>query len=314
MFSMNSVYLVFTVIALGFSVYFTNMIAMYRMYRVINLVTFLEPALLIIWFLIAYFFAHTHGLQPLFISTIMTAFTLSLFIYIVKTKEIRSVPVDKPKHKHDTPKFLKNSIISTVEFGSGIVMMYTAVILIMKYFDLEELGNFQVVVKPVFTYMIMLFVFPIFRFVLPELSRLYSEKNYEGLRNIKRWVLKFAFGVSGVFVILSLLFADRFVSWLFPPGYADSSLMIIHISFFFIFVILNAYQISFIKASGDFLSALFIRLWGIVSLVIIFYAIFIFYSQNIISVVVALIGSYISMFLVSLYRERKILKELARAA
>lgn len=303
-------YLVFTVISLGFSVYFSNLIAMYRMYKIINFVTFLEPALLIIWFLIAYFLASTKGLQPLFISTIMTAFTLSAFIYIVKTKEIRSVPVEKPKHKHDTPKFLKNSIISTIEFGSGIVMMYTAVILIMKYFNLDELGDFQVVVKPVFTYMIMLFVFPIFRFVLPELSKLYSEKKYEELRAIKRWVLKFAFTVSLSFIVLSLLFADKLVLLAFSASYAEASLMIIHISFFFIFVILNAYQISFIKASGDFVSALLIRLWGIVSLIIIFYAIYMFYSKNIISVVIALIGSYISMYLVSLYQERKILKEL----
>jgi hypothetical protein len=49
-------YLVFTVISLGFSVYYTNLIAMYRMYKTINFVTFLEPALMIVWFLIAYFF------------------------------------------------------------------------------------------------------------------------------------------------------------------------------------------------------------------------------------------------------------------
>ena len=305
-------YLVFTVISLGFSVYYTNLIAMYRMYKVINFVTFLEPAMLIVWFLIAYFFAHTHGLQPLFISTIMTAFTVSLYIYIKKTQEIKSVPVDKPKHKHDTQKFLKNSLISTIEFGSGIVMMYTAVLLIMRYFTLDELGDFQVIVKPIFTYMIMLFVFPIFRFVLPELSKLFSEKKFDELREIKRWVLKFALSVSISFIVLSLLFADRLVLFLFSKEYAEASLMIIHVSFFFIFVILNAYQISFIKASGDFLSALFIRLWGIASLVIIFYGIYFLYSKNIIAVIVALIGSYISMFLVSLYMERKILKGLQR--
>ena len=306
-------YLVFTVISLSFSVFYTNLIAMYRMYRVINVVTFLEPALLIVWFLIAYFLASTKGLQPLFISTIMTAFSLSLYIYIEKTKQIKSVPVDKPKHQHNTQKFLKNSIISTIEFGSGIIMMYTAVIFIMHYYTLDDLGDFQVVVKPVFTYMIMLFVFPIFRFVLPELSKLYSEKKFEELRQIKLWVLKFAFGVSFSFIVLSLLFADKLVNFAFSKQYSEASLMIIHISFFFIFVILNAYQISFIKASGDFLSALFIRLWGIVSLVGLFYAIYYFYSTNIISVIVALIGSYISMFVVSWVKERKILKSLHEA-
>ena len=281
---------------------------MYRMYKTINFVTFLEPALMIVWFLIAYFLASTKGLQPLFISTIMTAFSLSLYIYIVKSKKIKSVSVDKPKLQHDTQKFLKNSLVSTIEFGSGIVMMYTAVLLIMKYFTLDELGDFQVVVKPVFTYMTMLFVFQIFRFVLPELSKLYGEKKYKELYKMKIWIYKFALSVSISFIILSLLFANKVILYLFPASYAESSLMVIHISFFFIFVILNAYQISFIKASGDFLFALFIRLWGIASFVTLFYAIYIFYSKNIISVIVALIGSYISMFLISLYKERKIVR------
>ena len=301
-------YLVFTVISLGFSVYYTNLIAMYRMYKTINFVTFLEPALMIVWFLIAYFLASTKGLQPLFISTIMTAFSLSLYIYVVKSKKIKSVSVDKPKHQHDTQKFLKNSLVSTIEFGSGIVMMYTAVVLIMKYFTLDELGDFQVVVKPVFTYMTMLFVFPIFRFVLPELSKLYGEKKYKELYKMKIWIYKFALSVSVAFIVLSLLFANKVILYLFPASYAESALMVIHISFFFIFVMLNAYQVSFIKASGDFLFALFIRLWGIASFVALFYAIYIFYSKNIISVIVALIGSYISMFLISLYKERKIVR------
>ena len=301
-------YLVFTVISLGFSVYYTNLIAMYRMYKTINFVTFLEPALMIVWFLIAYFLASTKGLQPLFISTIMTAFSLSLYIYIVKRNKIKSISVEKPKHQHDTQKFLKNSLVSTIEFGSGIVMMYTAVLLIMKYFTLDELGDFQVVVKPVFTYMTMLFVFPIFRFVLPELSKLYGEKKYKELYKMKIWIYKFALSVSVAFIVLSLLFANKVILYLFPASYAESALMVIHISFFFIFVMLNAYQVSFIKASGDFLFALFIRLWGIASFVALFYAIYIFYSKNIISVIVALIGSYISMFLISLYKERKIVR------
>jgi O-antigen/teichoic acid export membrane protein len=305
-------YLVFTVLALGLSVYYTNLIAMYRMYKTINIVTFLDPALQIVWFMIAYFLADTKGLQPLFIATIMGAFTLSFYIYSVKREVVKSVSVDKPKEKYDTQKFLKNSIMSTIEFGSGIVMMYTAVILIMRYFNLDELGDFQVVVKPIFTYMIMLFVFPIFRFVLPELSRLYGEKNFEELYAIKMWIYKFAFVVSGVFILFSLLFAQKLIVYLFSAEYAESYLMVIHISFFFIFVILNAYQISFIKANGDFLAALLIRLWGIVSLLILFFTIYNFYSKNIISVIVALIGSYISMFVVSMYKERDILENLKK--
>jgi hypothetical protein len=78
-------------------------------------------------------------------------------------------------------------------------------------------------------------------------------------------------------------------------------------------LIINSYQVAFIKASGAFLSALFIRLLGIVSLVVIFYLIYNFYSQSVISIIVALVASYLIMFLVSFVVERRLLKELKNA-
>jgi FtsH-binding integral membrane protein len=86
--------------------------------------------------------------------------------------------------------------------------------------------------------------------------------------------------------------------------------MVKHLSFFFIFLILNSYQISFIKASGAFLSAMLIRLFGIVSLIVIFFIIYNFYSKNVISVIVALVSSYLIMFGISFIVEKKILREL----
>ncbi len=302
--------LVFTAIALALNVYFSNMIAMYRMYDVINKVTFLDPILIIIWFLIVYFIFDILGIKALFLSTILTAFSISIFIFLSKRKEVQTISFNAPKWDKHTSKFLKNSLISTIEFGSGMAMMYIAVLLMIKYFNLKELGDFQVVSKPILSYMITLFVFPIFRFILPELSKLYNKKHYIEILKIKYWVLKYSIIISITFMMASLLFANDLVRWLFPPSYHEAALMIIHLSFFFIFIMLNAYQISFIKASGDFLSALLIRLWGIVSLLIIFYIIYYFYSKDILSVIVALVGSYVSMFLVSFYQERKILRKL----
>lgn len=304
-------YLVFTAISLSLSVYFSNIIAMYRLYSIINKTTFLDPALMIIWFLVFVYIFNLSGIKPLFLSTIFTALSISLFIYLNKRAAVETVKLKKPKWDNITSKFLKNSLISTVEFGSGIVMMYTAVLLMIKYYPLGDLGDFQVVSKPVLTYMIMMFVFPIFRFVLPELSKLYKEQEYDKIKDIKRWIYKYSFIVSFIFIIFSLFFSDDIISWLFPASYSQASLMIKHLSFFFVFILLNAYQISMIKASGDFLSALIIRLWGIVSLVILFYLIYNLYSKNIISVIVSLAGSYLSMFIVSYFKERAILNKIA---
>jgi O-antigen/teichoic acid export membrane protein len=184
------------------------------------------------------------------------------------------------------------------------------VFLMMHYFSVNELGDFQVVTKPIFSYMVMLFVFPIFRFVLPELSKLISEKKIEEVLKLKRWILRYAFVVSGLFIVISLLFSSEILGYLFPPEYANAALMVKHLSFFFIFLIINSYQVAFIKASGAFLSALLIRMLGIVSLLVVFFLIYNFYSQNVISVIIALVSSYIIMFLVSFVVERRLLREL----
>lgn len=305
-------YLVATVIALGTGIYLSNQIAMYRLYSVINKVSFIEPVTLILWFVIAYYLAKTKDLQSLFIATVMSSLSVSLFIYLSRKNRVSSVPLLKVKMTPDMKKFLKNSFISTIEFASGMMLMYIAVILMMRYFSLNELGDFQVVTKPIFLYMITLFVFPIFRFVLPELSKNIAEKNIAEVIEIKRWVIKYAFIVSGVFLALSLLFSNEIITFLFSARYVGASLMLIHLAFFFVFVILNAYQLSLIKASGDFMSALYVRLIGLVSIVGMFYAIYYVYEKSVIAIIVSLVGSYTVMFLISLYFERKIMRELKK--
>lgn len=303
-------YLVATVLGLSLTLYFSNIIAMYRLYKLMNIVTIAEPVLLLLWFVIAYYIFDLSGVRPLFIATIMSSFMVSYYILYAKKRDYPAVSLKQPLLDEKAIKFIKNSVISTIEFGSGIVLLYMVVFLMMHYFSVDELGDFQVVTKPVFSYMVMLFVFPIFRFVLPELSKLISDKNMDEILELKRWIFRYAFVVSGSFILLSLLFSAELVAYFFPPEYANASLMIKHLSFFFIFLIINSYQVAFIKASGAFMSALFIRLFGIVSLLGVFYIIFNFYSQNVISVIIALVSSYLMMFVVSFIVERRTLKEL----
>jgi O-antigen/teichoic acid export membrane protein len=303
-------YLVATVLSLSVALYFSNIIAMYRLYNIINAVTLIEPLLVLFWFSFAYFTFDLRGIQPLFIATIMSSIGVSVFVYRVSKKYYKSVVLERPLLDEKAVKFLKNSVISTIEFGSGIVLLYMVVFLMLHYFSVDALGDFQVVTKPILSYMLMLFVFPIFRFVLPELSKLIQEKNIKEIDMMKKWILRYAFVVSGSFIVIALLFSSQIIALLFPSEYSAADLMIKHLSFFFIFLILNAYQIAFIKASGAFLSALLIRFLGIGVLVSTFYLIYYFYSQSVISVIIALVVSYVVMFLVSLVIERKIYKKL----
>jgi len=303
-------YLVATILSLSLSLYFTNIIAMYRLYHIINAVTLLEPLFVLVWFSIAYFAFSLNGVQPLFIATIMSALGVSHFIVIMSRKYYKGVSLKRPVFDAKAIEFLKNSVISTIEFGSGIVLLYMVVFFMLHYFSMDALGDFQVVTKPIFSYMLMLFVFPIFRFVLPELSKMISEQKFDEIKALKAWILRYAFIVSGAFLLLALLFADEIIVALFPETYSGASLMVKHLAFFFIFLILNAYQIAFIKASGAFMSALLIRLSGIAILILSFYVIFYFYSQSEISVIISLVFSYVGMCTISYFVERKIFVQL----
>ena len=152
-------YLVFTILSMSAYAYFTNQLAMYRMYSLMKQSSFAEPILGAIWFLIAYYVAHTGDLKSLFIMTIMSYIGLSLFIFVKKQKQIHEPYLSQVDFNDDTKIFLKNAVLSTVEFGSGIVMIYTAVFFLMHYYSLEELGDFQVVTKPTYVLILSYIVF-----------------------------------------------------------------------------------------------------------------------------------------------------------
>lgn len=305
-------YLVFTILSMSTYAYLTNQLAMYRLYSIMKRSSFAEPILGAAWFFIAYYLAHTNGLQSLFIMTIMSYIGLSIFIWIQKRRQINEPHISHVDLNEDTKTFLKNAVLSTVEFGSGIVMIYTAVFFLMHYYSIEELGDFQVVTKPILMYMITLFVFPVFRFLLPELSKLYAQKSYAKIISLQRWFYKFSFLVSGSFVVLMVLYSQDFVSLAFKPEYHGAYLYLTHLSFFFIFIMLNAFQLALIKASGGFAKALFVRVSGIALFIIAFYLTRL-YSENSVSVIIGLALGYTGMFVLSFVAVKKIMLDIKPA-
>jgi len=302
-------YLVFTILSMSLYAYLSNQIAMYRLYSIMKRSSFLEPILSIIWFLIAYYLAKTKGLQALFIMTIMSSLSLSTYIWISKYKSAKEPILKRVELNPEMKLFLKNAVISAMEFGSGILMIYIAVFFMIRYYSIEELGDFQVVTKPILMYMITLFVFPVFQFLLPELSKCIHAKELQKIIALKHWYYKLAFVVSGSFIMILLFGGYEIVGFLFPQTYQGAYLYLTHLSFFFIFIMLNAFQIAFIKASGAFTTALFIRLSGVFFFIIAFYLTRL-YSENSVSVVFGLAMAYTGMFLLSWIWERKIFKTL----
>ena len=75
------------------------------------------------------------------------------------------------------------------------------------------------VVRPIFTYMTTLFVFPIYRFVLPELAVNLRSGDHRQIRLIRCWIFRLSAIVSLVFFLVMLLAGKPLVSLLFPADY-----------------------------------------------------------------------------------------------
>ena len=298
-------YLVFLMLSMGLVAYLGNQIAMYRQYTIINKITLIEPSLVLAWFLVAYYGADVRGYHALFISSVMATLGVALYIYLAKRKSTKEPAFQRVEMTDDMRQFLKNSIISTLEFGSSIVMIYLSIVLIMHYYTLDDLANFQVVVKTFFVYMITLFVFPIFRFILPEISKLIHSNQHHEVARLKKDIYRFSFIVSALFFLLTWLFSESLIAWAFSEEYKQSYTMLLHLSPFFIFVMLNAYNIAYIKASGKFWWAFFLRISGSFIVLLSFYTLHLF-SDSIIIVALSLIWGYMGMFIISFFLERRL--------
>ncbi|HIF9471170.1 TPA: hypothetical protein ACX6SC_003701, partial [Photobacterium damselae] len=133
------------------------------------------------------------------------------------------------------------------------------------------------------------------------------QSKHDEIKAIRRWVFKLAFIVSAVFFALMLFWGNEIVMFIFPPQYKGAVLVLFHFSMFFVFMMLNAYQLAYIKAHGKFTLSLMIRISGIVTLVAAYYILSEF-TANVVSIIVALCLGYVMMFILSTIEEKKILR------
>ena len=296
------------ILAIGLKVYFTNLIAMYRLYPISNKVTWLEPVSNVICFIFCYFLLGFSPLKSLFLGFTLSSLFVAGFMYKHLNKTISTRSLNKVTFNPEIVGFIKKSFIAALEAASSILMIYITILLTINHFSIDELGDFQVVVRPMFTYLTLLLVFPIYKFVLPELAVCVRNNDIDQIKKMKSWLYKLAISFSVCFFIIMLFFADTIVGVLFSDNYIGAVPILIHFSVFFVFMMLNAFQLAYIKSNGFFLQSLIIRIAGIVTLVSSFYF-YMQFTQNVVSIISALGTGYLTMFLFSSIVERKILKK-----
>lgn len=303
--------LVGVIVGMGFKVYFTNLIAMYRLYDTSNKVTWLDPISNVLMFLGCHYLLQIDALPSLLYGLTLSSFFTASYMFIQRKKVVSTKPIASVQFDPALISYVKKSFTASLEAGASILMIYITVLLTISYFSVDELGDFQVVVRPVFTYMTMLFVFPIYKFVLPELAVNIRQGNLQQVKKIRRWVMKLSFIVGCSFFAIIFLWGETLIGWVFPSEYSGALPVLLHFSMFFVFMMLNAYQLAFIKAHGRFNQSLFIRCMGIVTLVVTYYVLSQM-SENVVAIITALCSGYVVMFLLSSFAEYRINNENAK--
>jgi O-antigen/teichoic acid export membrane protein len=265
-------YLIFMFFSFGIYVYFLNQLGMYKLYKAMNVITILEPLLLVGWFSLAYFGYSLNIIHSLVISTIMTYLNIAIYIFISKTN--KEPPLKKVEFTTDIKTFVKNSSFASVEFIFSMLTIYISVYLFAKYFSLADLADYQVVVKSIYMYYLALFVFPIFRFVMPQLAQHFAKKEYDQIEKIKLWVLRYALVVGIATFVIIQLFGYYLTIKIFSYDYINAVYLLEAISISFFFAIFNAFYNSYIKSFGGFKITMIIKGVSIAVFIAIFFGLY----------------------------------------
>ncbi len=296
--------------AFGIYIYFSNQLTMYRMYREINYSTVLEQLFAVLFFVLFYFIFELRSFHILFVSFVSAMFGVSLYIYVKKFGRYNEPRLFLPPLNEANKSFIKNSFFSSLEFVFGILMLYFAVVAVTRYMSLEELGDFQVVVKAFFMYLITLFVFPIVRFFIPELSRMAVAKDMAAIDRLTRFSYVYAFGAAAVCSVLFAVFGKTLILFLFGKAYLSSYLPFCILAPAIFFVAMNTYQVSILKAFDKFVTASIVRATGSFSF-LIYFAPFDAYVGGLKGVSLTLLSAYATMFFISMYFSKREMKKLS---
>ncbi|WOT05820.1 lipopolysaccharide biosynthesis protein [Shewanella youngdeokensis] len=300
--------LVGLIFGVSLKVYFNSQIGMYRLYHIANRVIWIEPLTQISLFLTCYYVLQQTAISSLFYSLILSALTVAVYMFIQRRKEIATTPLAPIHLDPQTLNFVKKSLMSSLDVGASILMTYITVLLTIGYFTIDELGDFQVVVRPMLMYMTLLFIFPVYRYLLPEIAQCLSRGEHDQIAKIRRWFYRFAFAISSVFLCVMIFFSDEIVSFVFPITYVTAAPVLMHFSLFFGVMMLNAFQVAYIKAHGHFMQSLSIRVAGIVTLLCMFY-VFQLITDNVVAVILAMGAGYVVMFGISSVMEYRLLQQ-----
>lgn len=107
--------LVGVIFGLGLKVYFTNLVAMYRMYQLSNRVTWLEPLANGLLFMACYFGLGMDALPSLFYGLTFSSLAIAGYMYVSRRRAIATKPLAKVALGPEMVSYVKKSFTASLE-------------------------------------------------------------------------------------------------------------------------------------------------------------------------------------------------------
>lgn len=293
-FEISNWLLVLFVFSQAIYIYFFNQLGMRKLYKLTNAITIIEPiSIIVIFFALKFFYGLSFS--QLMLSTIFDMFVLA---FIMKFFSGAKEPEWQFQNIFDdhAKQFTRNSLLASFEFLVGMLSVYLAVLFFAKYYGADALADFQVVVKTIYFYFLTLFAFPIFKFVFPEISSMVAKEDFDQIKKSTTKMVAYTAIVSLCCMGLIYYFSDYIIQTYFGANYQNSAILLKITSLAFAFVLLNSYFTSLLKAFGKFKETLFVRIFGLVSFVCIFY-ISRFFIHDSSAVIISFVLSHFVIFL-----------------
>jgi O-antigen/teichoic acid export membrane protein len=237
------------------SVYFNNQLGMIRAYGAINAITFIEPLAPLAIYLL---FLPNSSNSLLMLSAVAFFVPAIYAAYYMEKKNFKE-PAFEPINFQESKHFYKDSLFASLEFGFGMATLFAASFIAAH--NANALSDFQVVIKPILMFSLTLFVFPILRFLAPEIAKAIGAKDMESYKELKKFTIRYTLGAFFILAII-LIWREEVVEIVFSKNYINAANCLIFIAFATVFAILNTFSLATLKALDGFAISFFIRVFG----------------------------------------------------
>ena len=312
-FNFSLSYILLMLLVLMINTFLMDVLLSSRVYSTISYIEFFKgSAFVSIFFLFFLIFYFDNPYIYLILSFVLSNILVSVWIF-PKIKKI----IFKAKIQNDSnPIKIDKNIISLffysfnfsfLEYFCSYLIIYSNSILMIIFFGTENVGDLQVVARPIYLALIAILSFPVFRFLFPEFLNLIKNKRDNELNKARKVFNRLTIFIGLLLIILTWSVSEYFLDLLFPEQYKDSvyflNILIISIPF----VVYTSFLFAIIKSYEHFRATFLIRLLGLIAFIAMS---LILYSSGFKEVlfIYSLLFSSLFMFIVAFVYERQIKK------